>query len=258
MRRPFFFLALFLLPSLALAQDTAAATAPEEMTLWQLLQSVGWVLAPLVVLSSAVLALIVFNFFWIRNKNIASKHFLSMAEDALRKRDLEALLQDCDDTKEAVARVLGKTVRFAKANPAADLEQLKQIAEAEGSHEAARVNQPNALLMDLGVMAPMVGLLGTAIGILRSFGNLASDTTPMKTMILAGGVSQALVATAIGLTIGLTAMFFYAWFRFRVASVVAYFDRVLTPLLVQTSICLGQGRHKPLTAKEAEAFGPKA
>jgi biopolymer transport protein ExbB len=176
-----------------------------------------------------------------------------MAQDALRKRDLEALLQDCDDTKEAVARVLGKTVRFAKNNPSADLEQLKQIAEAEGSHEASRINQPNALLMDLGVIAPMVGLLGTAIGILRSFGNLASDTTPMKTMILAGGVSQALVATAIGLTVGLTAMFFYAWFRFRVTSVIAYFDRVLTPLLVQTSICLSQGKFKPVTSKEAEA-----
>jgi biopolymer transport protein ExbB len=64
----------------------------------------------------------------------------------------------------------------------------------------------------------------------------------MRTMLLAGGVSQALVATAMGLCIGLTAMIFYAFFRTRVQSLVGQFESILTELMVKTYNCLAKGR----------------
>ena len=66
----------------------------------------------------------------------------------------------------------------------------------------------------------MVGLLGTVLGIIKSFGSLGAESCRRcsRNMALAGGVSEALVATASGLVLGIIAMAFYALFRNRVQS----------------------------------------
>jgi biopolymer transport protein ExbB len=222
------------------AQDDAISSI-NNMSLWELVLSVNWVvLIVLVLLSVAVIALIIFNFFWLRSDNICSQSFEEAATTALKNRNLESLLDICrDHESEACARVLLKTITFAKSNPTIGLVGLKEIAETEASRLAGKIARPSTLVMDLGVLGPLVGLLGTVIGILKSFGNLASDATPMKTMLLAGGVSEALVATAMGLSVGLLGMGFYAYFRQRVAGLIGFFESILTEFVVKTNDCLG-------------------
>jgi len=234
------FLIALLCSSVPVQAQSEAIESINDMSLWDLILSVEWVLIPLDLLSVAVIALIIFNFFWLKADNICSREFEQSASVALKNRDLESLLDVCHDHEsEACARVLLKTVAFAKANPDIGLAGLKELAETEASRLAGKISRPSTLLMDLGVLGPLVGLLGTVVGILKSFGNLASDATPMKTMLLAGGVSQALVATAMGLSIGLIAMAFYAFFRQRVAALVGFFESVLTEQVVRTTACLG-------------------
>lgn len=226
--------------SLIAQGQTEAIESINDMSLWDLILSVEWVLIPLAFLSVAVIALIIFNFFWLKADNICSRQFEQAASVSLKNRDLESLMDVCKDHEsEACARVLLKTVAFAESNREIGLAGLKEVAETEASRLAGKISRPSTLLMDLGVLGPLVGLLGTVVGILKSFGNLASDATPMKTMLLAGGVSQALVATAMGLSIGLIAMGFYAFFRQRVAALVGFFESVLTEQVVRTTSCLG-------------------
>ncbi|MEM9445500.1 MAG: MotA/TolQ/ExbB proton channel family protein [Verrucomicrobiota bacterium] len=232
-----------LLPQLLLAQEittepAAEAAEADSQSLMELILSVEWVLYPLAILSLLILGLIIFNFVWLREQNIASQEFLKKAQDDFSDTKMRDLLDLCDESNEACAKSLSKVLHFAKDNPSIDLASLNQIAESEGNRQTMRINLPNVLLMDLGVMAPMVGLLGTVIGILRSFGELASDDTPMRSVMLAGGVSQALVATALGLSIGLLAMFFYAIFRTRVSYLIGYFETTLSDLMVRTRIIL--------------------
>lgn len=229
---------LFTSLSPCLAQQ-AAADVQTNLTAWQLVMSAQWILAPIGILSFLVVGLVVFNFFWLRKKTIASEDFLTRADVLLGSKNLESLLDLCERTPQFTAKVVAKVVSFARDNPKLDIESLQKVAEAEGNRQSTRMNQPTQLIMDLGVMAPMVGLLGTVVGILRSFGNLASDATPMRTMLLAGGVSQALIATAMGLSVGLVAMFFYAYFRAKVQNLVTYFESSLTEILVKTYARLG-------------------
>lgn len=236
MRRRILFCITWLLGlgSLALAQEPAAEeAAADTLTVWELVLSAEWVLIPIGILSFLIVGLVVFNFFWLREKNIAGEDFFAQANVLLENKDLEGLLDLSNRSRQVVAKVVGKVISFARANPSLDIESLQQIAETEGNLQTTKMNQPTQLLMDLGVMAPMVGLLGTVVGILRSFGQIASDVTPMRTMLLAGGVSQALIATAMGLVLGLIAMFFYAYFRARVQNLVTYFEGKLTELLVK-------------------------
>jgi biopolymer transport protein ExbB len=229
-------------PTLLAQTDSSAAATVSSQSVWQMVESVGLFLIPLAVLSLLVTGLIIFNFFWLRQSNIASDEFINATSRDLVDRDLETVLDRCERSKEMAARVLAKLILFARDNPKADLESLKTVAEAEGSRQVLKINQPNLILMDLGVMAPMFGLLGTVFGILRSFGSIASDNTPMRTVVLAGGVSQALIATAIGLIIGLTAMFFYAWFRSRVQGLIGRFEQAVTELSVKTFVRLAAGK----------------
>ena len=118
--------------------------------------------------------------------------------------------------------VLMQAMRAAVSG--ADAESIRIVAETEGNRIAAALNQRVLYIMDVGVLSPMLGLFGTVVGILNSFGHIASEASPMRTMLLAGGVSQALVATASGLVVGITAMAFYAYFRGRVGHLVSVLE----------------------------------
>lgn len=220
------------------ADAISKPVSPGNLSLWELIRSAGWVLFPLAVLSFIVVGLIVFNLFWLRKKYVASEAFLVVADRLIKDRNMEALLDLSERSNEMVARVLTQVISFARDNPRLDINSLEKVAEAEGNAQTMHLNLPTQLLMDMGVMAPMIGLLGTVYGILRSFGTLASDATPMRTMLLAGGVSQALVATAMGLTVGLTAMFAYAFFRGKVQRLITHLETSLTLLLLKTYECL--------------------
>ena len=85
---------------------------------------------------------------------------------------------------------------------------------AEGTRQASILTQRITYLADVGAIAPMVGLLGTVLGMIKSFNEIAQDTFIGAGQIqLAGGVSEALITTAAGLVIGIPSLIFYSVFR---------------------------------------------
>jgi biopolymer transport protein ExbB len=149
---------------------------------------------------------------------------MNTADVLLKKRDYLGLLAISSRHSEAVARVVQRTLDFATKNPSASYEVVKEIAETEGASQAASLQHRTVYLADIGMLAPMIGLLGTVFGIIRSFGALGSGDASMsqsRDVLLAAGVSEALVATASGLMLGIMAMAFYSLFRNRVQSLIS-------------------------------------
>ena len=132
---------------------------------------------------------------------------------ASAKRDYLGLLAVSNRHGEAIARVVQKMLDFTTKNPNADFQQVREIAETEGTRVAASLNNRVTYLADIGMIAPLLGLLGTVFGIIRSFGALGADLGSARYVALSHGISQALVNTAAGLAIGIPAMIFYAFFR---------------------------------------------
>jgi biopolymer transport protein ExbB len=188
------------------------------------------------------LTLVIYCFFTLTEKSITTPDLLDRMEPFFENEDVEGLANYVAERPQATARIVDRTLGFLERHPDADADAIKVVAETEGNRIAASLNQRVLYIMDVGVLSPMLGLFGTVVGILNSFGHIASEASPMRTMLLAGGVSQALVSTAAGLTVGITAMAFYAYFRGRVGHLISILETDST-LLVQELIMLSK-RHR--------------
>lgn len=187
---------------------------------------------PLGALSVLTLMLVLVYLVTLRRSCVVTSKYMNMADVLLKKRDYLGLLAISNRHSELVARVVQRTLDFATKNPSAELSVLREIAETEGSSQASSLQNRITYLADIGMLSPMIGLLGTVLGIIKSFGVLASKATESsRNMLLAAGVSEALVATATGLVLGIVAMAFYALFRGRVQRLISDLEIASTQVI---------------------------
>ena len=226
--------ALALAPAMAfaeeVAEESAEAAAPAANSFMALWAVGGWVMWVLAVLSVIGLALIFYYLVVLRASAVAP------AEQALRLRDL---LKDgrnrdarelCNGSSTALSAVVGAALDFLKDNPAGSPEMVKEIMESEGARQAGKLSNMAHYLMDLAAVAPMVGLLGTVLGLLRAFNTVAFDAAQAQPVALAAGVGQALVTTIAGLLVAIPAMIAYSIFRGHVSKLTGSLERASSDL----------------------------
>jgi biopolymer transport protein ExbB len=209
---------------------------PHHKTVLDALMSAGPIIIPLFILSIFSLMLVIVYLLTIRRGAIVSSGYMATADALLRKRDYLGLLAVSNRHGEAIARVVQKILDFTTKNPNADFQQVREIAQTEGSRVAASLNNRVIYLADIGMIAPLLGLLGTVFGIIRSFGALGSDVGSARYVALSQGISQALVNTAAGLAIGIPAMIFYAFFRGRAQKLISDLESAATHVLALLSL----------------------
>lgn len=196
----------------------------------------GPVMFLLFLLSIFSVMLIVVSFFTIRRGAIVSSGYMATADALLRKRDYLGLLAVSNRHGEAIARIIQKTLDFITKNPSADFAQAKEIAETEGSRIATGMHNRVTYLADIATIGPLVGLFGTVIGIIRSFGALGSEAGPTRYVLLSKGISEALINTCGGLGIGITAMIFYAFFRGRAQRLISDLEAATSQIVALLSL----------------------
>jgi biopolymer transport protein ExbB len=241
----------FLLASITLLAASGAAGAQtaddavsqvHNSSLLSVVASAGWILIPLAIASVLAVTLIIYCFFTLTVRSITSPELLERMEPFFENEDLEGLAAYVAERPQATARLVDRMLLFLERHPDASPEAISAVAEAEGSRIAALLNQRVLYVMDIGVLAPLLGLMGTVVGILTSFGHIADSQDSMRTMMLAGGVSQALVSTAGGLVVGIVSMAFFSYFRGRVGHLISILESEGT-LLTQELILLSR-RHR--------------
>ena len=235
MKRAAVLSALLAPATVARAQEAVPPIRPEA-TLWEVVLSGGPVMIPLGILSVIAVMLVLIYFFTMRRGAVVTKRYMATADALLRKRDYLGLLAISNRHREAVARIMQRTLDFITQHPEATFAEAREIAETEGTRQAAALNQRIAYLADIGTIAPMLGLFGTVLGMIKSFSVVASDIVASRPMMLAGGVSEALVTTAAGLCIGIPAMAAYAFFRGRVQSLIAELEAASTQLIALMAV----------------------
>jgi biopolymer transport protein ExbB len=214
----------------AAAQEAEGATL--QMNFLEIVAKGGVMMYPLALISMVGVVLVLLYLLTIRRNAVVSDRFMNAAEAMIRKRDYLGLVAYCHRQNESMARVTQKTLDFFTKYPGASFGEVREVAEAEGSRQAGLLSSRITYLADIGSIAPMVGLLGTVLGMIKSFLQIAGgDVQGVRQMELAEGVSEALITTAAGLTIGIPALVFYSIFRGRVQKYIAELEAAATHLM---------------------------
>ncbi len=189
--------------------------------MFSIIQAAGWPIWPLIACSVVALALIIERFISLKPAKVAPPQLLDEAlavcRHGLPPPDVvEQLAQNS-----ALGEVLADGLRVAATQRAWDESDLRAAMEATGRSVAHRLERYLSALGTIASAAPLLGLLGTVIGMIEIFGSqspggAAAGATGGNPAQLAHGISIALYNTAFGLIVAIPALIFWRYFRARV------------------------------------------
>ncbi|NLL82986.1 MAG: MotA/TolQ/ExbB proton channel family protein [Lentisphaerae bacterium] len=195
----------------------------------------GWIMWVLAVGSIFGVALALYLLWTLRTNQIAPHQQLHALLGAIGNDDLAAVRRLCEERATPLALITLAALDHLRHSPNADPILLRADMEAAGARQAEAIQGQTQWLLDLSVIAPMLGLLGTVLGMLKAFGSVATDIASAKPVVLAAGVSQAIVTTIFGLLVAIPAMIAYAYFRRRASRQITTLEAGATSLAVAFS-----------------------
>lgn len=204
-------------PAAAPAGDAAAAAPAAhkpKSTLGWLIETSGWIGAFLLVISMFFVATVMRLFLEMREPMVAPRELLQECETLLARRDYNAIYKL---TKENSCE-LGQLIATGMASLSAGLTEAREAMDRLGEAITVDMEKRISMLAVVGSLGPLIGLLGTLKGMIASFSVIAMSDTQLKASEVAGGISEALVLTFEGVILSVPAIYFFALFKNRVAS----------------------------------------
>ncbi|MCH5284377.1 MAG: MotA/TolQ/ExbB proton channel family protein [Akkermansiaceae bacterium] len=217
---------------------TDKVLSPGGVQLVELFEKGGALMWPLLALS--VIALMVFFIcLWTtRSSAVLPMRVIAPVETFIRRKDYAGLMDMCERTDSNFTRTLRVVMLFLQRNPRANIDEVREVASAEGSRQANSLTRQISWLADIGGIAPMIGLLGTVIGMMRTFTEMAAGNFEgVKQMQMASGISEAMITTAGGLVLAIPCMLCYVIFRNRIQKRITDMEAAITHIL---SVISGQ------------------
>ncbi|MGE0680301.1 MAG: MotA/TolQ/ExbB proton channel family protein [Candidatus Binatia bacterium] len=173
---------------------------------------------PLIVMSMVTITIICERLWSLRGLVANSLRIASAVVGPLQKGNFKAALSAAQEHHKAPAgRVFRDVINQQEGE---SLEYLAEIAEDRRFEEVEALKGGIWVLGTVGVSAPFIGLLGTVIGIIKSFHSMALAGSG-GFAVVAGGISEALVATALGLAVAIVAVIFYNYFHTKLERIEA-------------------------------------
>ncbi len=200
------------------------------------LVSTEWIIWVLLILSVISVAVIIERFFVVRFKRGDLESLKQKIGSAMRKGNNAGIENILRQDNSSAAKILLETIQNTEKMGLA-FEDSLEIAISE---EKLRLESRISILGTLGNNAPFIGLFGTVLGIINAFHSLAQNTKGGPTIVMAG-ISEALIATALGLFIAIPAVGAYNYFIRRIKKIIVSaenFTRMLAP------VCMGLKKEK--------------
>ncbi len=238
----------------AASPDVAATEGEETGTIFSLILKSGWVgwlfMAILGIFSLVSATVAIERLVNLTRGKVIPADFVRDLEERVRRGQggPERFRDLCERSAAPIANIL-KAGLLRSSRPLPEVEKsMEDAAARESSTLRSRVRPLNVV----GSVAPLVGLLGTVVGMIFAFRN-ASQAGLGKAEVLAEGIYLALLTTAAGLTIAIPALLFAAFFNARVER----FMREIDERLMETMPCFaGTERSEPNTREQETARRP--
>jgi biopolymer transport protein ExbB len=183
---------------------------------WELVKSGGWMMLPIILSSIVALAIIAERFWTLRKSRVTPPQLLGQVWRWIKEKQLNK-----DKLKELRAdSPLGEILAAGLANSKHGREIMKESIEEAASRVIHEMERYISTLGTIAAMAPLLGLLGTVIGMIDIFSSFMGTDMTSNPAVLAGGISKALVTTASGLIVAIPALFFHRLLQRRIDELV--------------------------------------
>jgi biopolymer transport protein ExbB len=196
-------------------------------TLPDLLANGGLMLWFILLVSAVGVAVFIERFLYCHRAQINSTEFLNGVRTVLKRDNVVEALSICDATPGPVARL----VKTAIVNRDHGRERVREALEEAGLVEVPRLEEKLNLLATIAQLAPLLGLLGTVLGFIKTFSYMQSQGLYAHLSDLSTGIWQALICTAAGLAVAIPAHAGYNYLVSRVNSIVLDMERASTDIV---------------------------
>jgi biopolymer transport protein ExbB len=198
-----------------------------KLTLLDLAIKGGWVMIPIILLSFVAAYIFIERFYVIRKATKEDQNFMNRIKDYIHDGKIEAALALCRATNSPSARMIEKGIsRLGRP-----LQDITTAIENVGKLEISKLERGFPTLATITGAEPMLGFLGTVIGMVQSFYNMEQAGNNIDVSLMSGGIYTALITTVAGLIVGILGYFAYNTLVVRTEKVVFNLEATLTEFM---------------------------
>lgn len=194
---------------------TEVVEVANEMNLWDMATKGGWIMIILALLSVLCVYIFVERLVVIRKASKVDPVFMDRIHDYVKTDELKSAINYCRITNTPVANMIEKGIERID-RPASEVQAALENA---GNLEVAKLEKGLSVMATISSGAPMIGFLGTVLGMVRAFWEMANAGNNIDITLLSSGIYEAMITTVGGLVVGIVAMFAYNYLVSRVNDV---------------------------------------
>lgn len=188
--------------------------------MFEMVQAGGWLMIPILLCSVISAAICVERFWTLRADQVAPKNLLAQVWTLIKNNEMDnRRLRELKS-----GSPLGQILAAGISSHRKGREIMKESIEEVANHVVHELERYLNTLGTVAAITPLLGLLGTVIGMIKVFTAIRLEGTG-NAAVLAGGISEALITTAAGLTVAIPSLFFYRFFERKVDELVIYMEQ---------------------------------
>ena len=186
----------------------------------EIVQAGGWLMWPIIGSSVIAVAIILERLWTLQEKRVLPPNVANHVSELIQQDQLDVKQIQQVHSSSPIGQVFAAGLAYRHATR----EVLKEVVEDTGRHVVHDLERYLSPLGTIAAISPLLGLLGTVSGMIRSFTAITADGVP-NPAVLAGGISEALIATAAGLTVAIPSLIAYRYLRGRVEGLVVKIEK---------------------------------
>ena len=196
--------------------ETAEVTSDQAISVWELAKEGGLMMVPIVLSSFITIYIFVERVLTINKANKSPDAFISKIKELVLKGDINGAKMVCAQFDSPIARMIEKGV----SRIGSPLKNIEASIENIAKIELFKLEKNLSILATISGAAPMMGFLGTVIGMVQAFIAIAQEEGSVSPKLLSSGIYTAMVTTVAGLIVGIVAYLGYNYLVARVSKVV--------------------------------------
>jgi biopolymer transport protein ExbB len=191
-----------------------------KMNLWEMTTKGGWIMLLLAILSVVCFYIFFERLMVLKKARQIDASFMDRIRDYVQNGEVKSAINFCRVTGSPIANMIEKGLERL-GRPAAD---VRASIDNAGNLEVAKLEKGLSIMATISSGAPMIGFLGTVLGMVRAFWEMANAGNNIDITLLSSGIYQAMITTVGGLIVGIIAMFAYNYLVSRVDSVTNWLE----------------------------------